>query len=125
MSRKPIKIESTDKVLSARGGLHLFDHLYNTLGLEKALAPYMPAYKIATKTSAADKFRALCLAFIAEAECLDDVERRRTDAAFHASRKRLAAGSPARRLAKSCNSCSRSGVGDHQRNLLISAVDVP
>ena len=84
MSRNPIKIESTDKVLSARGGLFLFDHLYNTLGLEKALAPYMPAYKIATKTSAADNYRALCLAFVAEAECLDDVERRRTDAAFHA-----------------------------------------
>lgn len=42
MLLKPIKIESTEKALSALGGLCLFDHIYNSLDLGKRPAPLLP-----------------------------------------------------------------------------------
>ncbi len=77
-----IKIETADKLLSARGGLPLFGEVIDGLGLKKSLSPHLPANRIAVKTSSFDKFRALTLGLVADADSLDATERLRHDPAF-------------------------------------------
>ena len=77
-----IKVETTDKQLSARGGLPLFAEVIDGLDLRRALSPALPANRIAVKTSSFDKFRALALGLVAEADGLDATERLGHDPAF-------------------------------------------
>jgi hypothetical protein len=85
MKKYPIKIESTDKELSARGGIFLFTELADALGVEKLIAPHLPSYKIATANSPASKFVALMMGLVAGADSLDDMDRLSTDEAFLAA----------------------------------------
>lgn len=77
-----IKIETTDKQLSARGGLPVFAEVFDCLDLERALTPHLPANRIAVKTSSFDKFRTLAIGLVAEADGLDATERLGHDPAF-------------------------------------------
>ena len=77
-----IKVESTDKQLSARGGLPVFAEVIDGLDLKRAVTPHLPANRIAVKVSSFDKFRALALGFVAEADGLDSTERLGHDPAF-------------------------------------------
>lgn len=69
------KLEATNKALSALGGLHLFRGTIRHLDLRGRLAELVPAYKLSTKADGFDKFQALCLGLVAEADCLDDMDR--------------------------------------------------
>jgi hypothetical protein len=78
-----IKVERSNKALSARGGLPLFAEVIDGLDLKRALSPAaLPANRIAVKTSSFDKFRALALGLVAEADGLDATERLAQDPAF-------------------------------------------
>lgn len=77
-----IKVETTDKQLSARGGLPLFAEVIDGLDLKRTLSPALPINRIAVKTSSFDKFRALTLGLVADADGLDATERLRHDPAF-------------------------------------------
>lgn len=79
------KLEATNKALSALGGIHLFRSVIEHLGLRKRLGELVPAYKISTKADGFDKFQALCLGLIADADCLDDMDRLADEPAFAAS----------------------------------------
>ena len=77
-----IKFEQTKKELSARGGLPLFAEVIDGLDLKRTLTRCLPANRIAVKTSSFDKFRALALGLVADADGLDATERLRHDPAF-------------------------------------------
>ena len=79
-----IKIKTVDKYLSARGGLPVFAEVMDGLGLKRALTPHLPMNRIAVRTSSFDKFRALTLGLVAEADGLDATERLSHDPAFTA-----------------------------------------
>lgn len=78
------RIEATDKDLSARGGLVVFQELIQELDWQRKLTKSLPAYRIATETSAYDKFVAMTLGLVADADCLDATERLGHDPAFTA-----------------------------------------
>ena len=84
MSKNVIKIESTNKELSSRGGIFLFEELSNAACLESLLAPNLPQYKISTTQSPLMKFKALMLGLVAGADSLDDMDRLGCDEAFTA-----------------------------------------
>jgi hypothetical protein len=79
------KLEATNKALSALGGLHLFRSVIDHLDLRTRLSELLPAYKISTKADGFDKFQAMCLGLVAEADCLDDMDRLSKDPAFTAT----------------------------------------
>jgi hypothetical protein len=80
----PIKIETTDQRLSARGGLILWREVIDQLDLKRRLAKALPTYKIATAASSYEKFEATVLAVAAGADCIDDMDRLALDPAFEA-----------------------------------------
>jgi hypothetical protein len=84
MKLKPIKIEATNKALSANGGVYLLHEAFDRLSLEKDLAPHLPSYKIATETSGYDKFKALCLGLADGIGALEDMDHLADDSVFGA-----------------------------------------
>lgn len=72
--KRTIKIESTNKALSSQGGLLIYNQLISELNLENKLKSILPTYKIETKTSAFEKFKALCFGLISGADCLEDMD---------------------------------------------------
>lgn len=84
MTKNAIKIESTDKELSARGGIFLFEELSRSVGVEDLITPHLPRYKIATAQSPSSKFMALMMGLVSGADSLDDMDRLAADEAFAA-----------------------------------------
>ncbi|MCA2958602.1 MAG: IS1380 family transposase [Silvanigrellales bacterium] len=80
-----IQTETTDKSLSALGGLVVAKKALGHLDLETKLAGLLPAQQSARRTTSYGKFNALLFGFIAGAQCLDDVERLGADPAFLAA----------------------------------------
>jgi hypothetical protein len=77
-----IKIEGTDKKFSALGGIFIYNKLIETQMLETKLFDILPKNKIEPKTNSYDKFKALCLGFVAGSDCLDDMEKLGDDIGF-------------------------------------------
>lgn len=77
-----IKLEATDKALSAVGGLDFFSRTFDQLVSGLPLADFLPKSKIATRCSPLDKFKAMTLGLVAGASCLDDMDRLRQDEGF-------------------------------------------
>jgi hypothetical protein len=84
MKFKPIKVEVTNKALSANGGIYLLHEAFERLSLRAPLAPNLPTYKIATATSGYDKFKALCLGLADGMGALEDMDRLAEDGVFAA-----------------------------------------
>ena len=81
--KEHIRLEATDKELSAIGGLSFFSKAFDrVVGGNPNWAPPLPMNKIATSCGSGDKFKALVLGLIAGAENLDDMDRQRMDQAF-------------------------------------------
>lgn len=78
MNLKNIKIESTNKVLSANGGLVFFNDLMGKLGFEEKLRDILP--KIGRNQF--NKFKSLLLGFICGLDSIDDISKLRQDALF-------------------------------------------
>lgn len=78
-----IKIERTDKDLSANAGLLIFKQLVETIGFDKLLSEHLPKQKFGSVKNFR-KFKQLLLAFEAGATCLDDIDRLAKDEAFKA-----------------------------------------
>ena len=78
---KGIKVISTDKSLSASGGLLLAKEALETSALRLMVASSMPKDSFGA-TRSLDKFEAMILGSMAGAECLDDLERLAEDPAF-------------------------------------------
>ena len=76
-----IKIESTDKSLSAYGGLVIALEATKAFNLRASIAKAMPSLKLGNARSA-DKFEAMVLGSIAGAECLADLETLGQDPAY-------------------------------------------
>ena len=83
MSKRVIKIEGIDKDFSTYGGIYLYNKLTENLLLESKLHGILPKNKIEPKTSSYEKFKALCLGFIAGADSLDDMDKLSTDLGFY------------------------------------------
>ena len=80
----PIKIETTNQCLSARGGLLLWREVLDQLDLKRRLDKALPAYKIATAASSYEKFEATVLGIAVGADCIDEMDRLALDPAFDA-----------------------------------------
>jgi len=82
LSLKSIVIEKTRKELSALSGLIFFNDLLNRLGFMGELAKILPRMQRFRGLAAKNKFKAAILAFIAGADCLDDLDDLREDQIF-------------------------------------------
>lgn len=82
MKLKNIKIESTNKVLSANGGLIFFHQLLNNLNFEKNLKDVLPSKAKNIGISQYNKFKTLLLGFIAGLDSIDDVTDLKKDKLF-------------------------------------------
>jgi hypothetical protein len=96
MSSKNISIETTNKVLSTRGGLIFFDDLMGKMAFEERLKEILPK----TGRKRFQKFKSLLLGFICGLDSLDDISKLRKDKLF----SRLTAGA-----------CADSTLGDFLR----------
>lgn len=79
MNPKNISIESTNKVLSARGGLVFFNDLVSKVGVEKRLKAILP--KVGQRQFI--KFKSLLLGFVSGLDSLDDISKFRQDPLFN------------------------------------------
>ena len=79
-----IKIDTTDKSLSAYGGLVLALESTKAFNLRGSIAKAMPATKLGNLRSI-DKFEAMVLGSMAGAECLADLETLGDDPAYQES----------------------------------------
>jgi hypothetical protein len=84
-----IKIAQTNKAVSARGGLVIFDRIFEALCPKNQFVGVLPEGKIASATDGYDKLRALAFGFVAGADCLDDMDRLACDPAFAALHKHV------------------------------------
>ncbi|RLE39771.1 IS1380 family transposase [Candidatus Woesearchaeota archaeon] len=82
INKRIIKIKETDKDFSTYGGIYLYEVLSRRLLLESKLHGILPKNKIEPGTSSYEKFKALCLGFIAGADSLDDMYKLSTDPGF-------------------------------------------
>jgi len=82
LSFKSIVIENTRKELSALSGLIFFNDVLNRLGFMGELSKILPRMQRIRGLAAKFKFKAAILAFIAGAECLDDLDDLREDQLF-------------------------------------------
>ncbi|WP_141731880.1 IS1380 family transposase [Oligoflexus tunisiensis] len=71
-----------DRNLSSLGGLLLFKELLVGSRLDERVGEALPRQHIASCASGFDKFRALLLGFLSGAECLEDMDRLRSDPMF-------------------------------------------
>ena len=78
-----IKIESTNKVFSAFGGLLHVSKMYKSLNLNRQIDGKLPKLKKLDAQRSKDKFEQLVYTFIAGAQCLDDAETLTKDAIFN------------------------------------------
>jgi Transposase DDE domain group 1 len=78
---KVIKITSTDKSLSAYGGLILASESFKSFNLKHSISRAIPALKSGNSRSL-DKFEAMILGSMAGAECLADLETLGNDPAY-------------------------------------------
>jgi thymidylate kinase len=78
-----IKIESTNKELSANAGLILFNSLFEKTKLGSCLADSVPTLKNGAARSIR-KLKQLVLGLAAGAECLDDFDKLAADKGFEA-----------------------------------------
>jgi hypothetical protein len=76
-----IKIEKTDKALSAVGGLVIFKSFFDRLAPHLALEKGLPQLKRNSHNNF-NKFKNLVMSFIAGADCLDDLDRLAQDDSF-------------------------------------------
>ena len=76
-----IKIEKTDKALSSVGGLVIFKNLFDRLRAQVDFEAAIPSLK-RNSSNNFNKFQNLIMAFIAGADCLDDVDRLSKDESF-------------------------------------------
>ena len=74
-----IKVEVTDKHLSAVGGLNIFAHCWSRFKLAPQIVGFLPDVRRALK-----KFEDMALGFAAGAECLDDMGELAKDEGFWA-----------------------------------------
>jgi hypothetical protein len=81
-NKKIIKTEGVDKNFSSFGGIFLYERLCERLGLFSKMATTLPANLIEPKTTAYDKFKALCLGFVAGADSLEDMDKLACDVGF-------------------------------------------
>lgn len=79
MSVKNISLETTNKVLSANGGLVFFNDLVSKLDLKEQLSAILP--KIGKRQFI--KFKSLLLGFVCGLDSLDDVSKLREDELFN------------------------------------------
>lgn len=83
IEKRIIKTEGCDKKFSALGGIFTYDQLIKNMLLESKLVDMLPKNKIEpSTTSSFDKFKALCLGFVAGSDCLDDMEKLSCDMGF-------------------------------------------
>lgn len=81
--RENIRLATTDKALSAIGGLTFFSTVFDRLiGGYSDLKELLPQNKISTTCRADEKLKAMVLGLIAGAENIDDMDRVRMDPAF-------------------------------------------
>lgn len=78
-----IKIERTDKELSANAGLIILKELVDASGIDLILSECLPKLKLGLARNIR-KFRQLMFGFQAGADCLDDFEKLAKDQAFKA-----------------------------------------
>lgn len=83
MRRLSIKITSNAKTLSSYSGLHLFSGLIEKFEIQSLIGPLMPKKKRDRGLTGFEKFYAGILAFIAGAECLDDLDSLAHDPLFN------------------------------------------
>jgi hypothetical protein len=76
---KNISLESTNKVLSSRSGIILFEDLWNQLNLDKKLRRLLPKKKNTRGISQLNKVKGILFSFAAGNDCLDDLESLRGD----------------------------------------------
>lgn len=71
-----------DRNLSSLGGLLLFNELLVGSRLDERVSEVLPRQRIVSGASGFDKFRALLLDFLSGAECVEDMDRLRSDPMF-------------------------------------------
>ncbi|HET9236346.1 MAG TPA: hypothetical protein VFO10_03820 [Oligoflexus sp.] len=71
-----------DRNLSSLGGLLLFKELLAGIRLDERVGEALPRQRIASGALGFDKFRALLLGFLSGAECLEDMDKLRSDPMF-------------------------------------------
>lgn len=79
MNVKNISIETTNKVLSANGGLVFFNDLVSKLDFKERLSPILP--KIGKRQFV--KFKSLLLGFVCGLDSLDDISKLQKDELFN------------------------------------------
>lgn len=84
-----IALESTTQSFSNLGGLALFDEMIAASRLRELVREHLPKGIAKPLTSSYEKFRALVFAFIAGADCLDDLDKLAEDEGFAAVCKNL------------------------------------
>jgi hypothetical protein len=77
-----ITYQFVEQSFSSLGGLPLFHFLIEQLALKRLIDENLPHSKITTKASSFEKLKALVLGFIAGCDCLDDMERLRSEPIF-------------------------------------------
>ena len=82
MNFKNISIESINKDFSSLGGIKIYDLLYNSLKIRNHTSDLLPAKKLNSGVSQADKLKTLIFKFICGGDCLDDLDWLRLDTAF-------------------------------------------
>jgi hypothetical protein len=77
-----INITSTAKTLTAFSGLHLFDNLFHKFGIRSLIGNLMPTKKKNRGLGSSEKWFAGVMAFVAGAECIDDLDAFAPDPLF-------------------------------------------
>lgn len=84
-----IKTEETSKNLSTLGGLKLYSKVIDKLDFFKVIETSLPKDKRNSVESSIQKARALILASVAGADCLDDLDKLSVDPGFKAANKHV------------------------------------
>lgn len=77
---KNISLETTNKVLSSRSGIILFEDLWNQLNLDKKLRRLIPKKSNERGITQLSKVKGILFSFATGNDCLDDLEGLREDA---------------------------------------------
>jgi hypothetical protein len=83
MKRLSIKITSNAKTLSSYSGLHLFSKLISKFEIQSMLGSLLPQKQRDRGLKSFQKFFSGIMAFIAGAECLDDLDALAQDPLFY------------------------------------------
>lgn len=82
-----IVLRASTESFSALGGLSIFDEMISASRMKKLVSPHLPKNVVTPRVTSFEKFKGLLLGFVADADCLDDLDKLAQDPGFDAACK--------------------------------------